>query len=165
MRFLHMILVSALFSQTACAQDKRDEVPSAEVDSPSEEEIFEAAGFAFSEGSWRKCGDPGTVSYEPGMIRDSGDFNGDGSPDAVVIETGTYCFGMTGSRYTLVSRSPDGNWRIMDERIGIPRFLESRGEQGWPDIEVGGPGFCFPVLRWDGKSYLVDRNEYEGRAC
>ena len=36
---------------------------------------------------------------------------------------------------------------------------------GWPDIQVGGPGFCFPVLRWNGKEYILNRHEYEGKPC
>lgn len=32
---------------------------------------------------------------------------------------------------------------------------------GWPDISVGGPGFCFPVGRWNGKKYKLHRFEYE----
>ena len=72
---------------------------------------------------------------------------------------------MTGYGYTLVSQRQDGTWRILDERIGIPRFLEAKGAEGWPDIEVGGPGFCFPVIRWNANEYVVDRTEYEGTPC
>lgn len=36
---------------------------------------------------------------------------------------------------------------------------------GWPDISVGGPGFCFPVERWNGKEYKLHRFEYEGKRC
>jgi len=34
-----------------------------------------------------------------------------------------------------------------------------------PDMSVGGPGFCFPVLRWNGKAYVQNRYQYEGKAC
>lgn len=133
--------------------------------SVSDDEIFAAAGFTRSGGHWAKCGDPGTISYQSGEIADRGDFNGDGQPDAVVVEGGTYCFGMTGMGYTLVSRQPGGQWRIMDERPGILEFLDTHGTDGWPDIEVGGPGFCFPVIDWNGSSYETVRWEYEGEAC
>ena len=39
------------------------------------------------------------------------------------------------------------------------------GAMGWPDISVGGPGFCFPVQRWNGREYKLQRWEYEGKAC
>jgi len=49
--------------------------------------------------------------------------------------------------------------------IGVPEFLSSKGKDGWPDISIGGPGFCFPVQRWNGREYAVHRHEYEGKAC
>jgi hypothetical protein len=47
----------------------------------------------------------------------------------------------------------------------VPRFLATRGKDGWPDLEVGGPGFCFPVQRWNGRAYAQHRMEYEGKPC
>ena len=131
----------------------------------SEDEIFTAAGFTRAGERWSKCGDPGTASYEGGSIMYRGDANGDGLMDALVIEGSTYCFGMAGVGYTLITQNPDGDWHIMDERGGIPEFLSTTGADGWPDIEVGGPGFCFPVVRWDGSAYTLNRQEYEGAPC
>lgn len=165
MRYGHLILGLVLLPQNACAQEEPSEDSATIVKSISDEEIFAAAGFVRSDGAWHKCGDPGTLSYEPGAIMERGDFNNDGHPDALVTEGGTYCFGMAGMGYTLVSRNQYGNWVIMDERIGIPEFLSTKGAEGWPDIEVGGPGFCFPVLRWNEKEYALNRTEYEGLPC
>jgi hypothetical protein len=72
-----------------------------------DDEIFKAAGFELSDRAWRKCGDPGTISYEPGAIMERGDFNGDGLVDALVTEGGTDCFRVTGYGYTLVSQRRD----------------------------------------------------------
>ncbi|WP_129790964.1 hypothetical protein [Sphingosinicella sp. CPCC 101087] len=127
--------------------------------------IFEAAGFARQAGQWSACGDPGTPSYAPGSIETIRDLNGDGRAEAVVTEGSTFCYGMTGLGYTLVSQQADGRWKRVAGGQGIPRFLETRGSDNWPDIEVGGPGFCFPVLRWNGSEYALDRHEYEGRSC
>jgi hypothetical protein len=46
-----------------------------------------------------------------------------------------------------------------------PTQLKTKGKDGWPDISVGGPGFCFPVQRWNGKAYELNRFEYEGKRC
>lgn len=158
-----------LLALGACWEESSAEQPATgagdAAGSISDEEIFTAAGFNRTDGHWAKCGDPGTVSYQPGEIAHRGDFNDDGRPDAVVVEGGTFCFGMTGMGYTLVSRQADGQWRIMDERPGILEFLDTRGTDGWPDIEVGGPGFCFPVIGWNGSSYETIRWEYEGKPC
>lgn len=165
MRTAHILLSALALLQIACAQESPHSEQSTRAVSVSDEDIFKAAGFEVSEGAWRKCGDPGTMSYTPGAIMERGDFNNDGLVDALVTEGGTYCFGMTGYGYTLVSQRQDGTWRVLDERIGIPRLLDTKGAEGWPDIEVGGPGFCFPVIRWNGKEYADDRNEYEGAPC
>jgi hypothetical protein len=47
----------------------------------------------------------------------------------------------------------------------MAEFLKTRGVSQMPDMSVGGPGFCFPVLRWNGKSYERIRFEYDGKAC
>ena len=53
----------------------------------------------------------------------------------------------------------------MTESSGMATFLRTKGTAGWPDLEIGGPGFCFPVARWDGKEYKFNRWEYEGKRC
>ena len=127
--------------------------------------VFTGAGFTKQDGQWVKCGDPGTASYQPGRIDATGDLNGDGQPEAVVIEDSAYCFGAAGTGYTVVSRQADGNWKIITEGEGIPTKLETKGVDGWPDIQVGGPGFCHPVERWNGTEYALNRHEYEGKRC
>ncbi|MCB1899617.1 MAG: hypothetical protein KDH16_10015 [Rhodocyclaceae bacterium] len=127
---------------------------------------FKAAGFTQRAGQWRSgCDDPGTASYSPGRIEQVRDLNGDGQPEAVISEGGTYCYGMTGTGYSIVSRQGEGRWKLINAETGIPTFLAAKGVGGWPDIEVGGPGFCFPVLRWNGKAYTLNRHEYEGKRC
>lgn len=160
MRVAALILALSFPLQAGCAQAADGETPSV-----SDEEIFRAAGFTETNGAWGKCGDPGTVGYAPGEIVEQGDLNGDGRPDAIITEGSTFCFGMTGYGYTVVSKAADGNWRILEENVGIPRLLETRGAEGWPDIEVGQQGFCFPITRWNGSAYVTNRNEFEGKPC
>lgn len=126
---------------------------------------FRAAGYKRVGAQWRKCDDPGTAGYTPGAIEQAKDLNGDGRPEAVVTEGSTYCFGMTGTGFDVVSKQADGTWKLMVSRTGMASFLSTKGTGGWPDIEVGGPGFCFPVERWDGREYRLHRRQYEGRPC
>lgn len=127
--------------------------------------IFRAAGFTRRRGQWMLCDDPGTVGYAPGEIGPLEDVNGDGLPEAVILEGSTFCHGMTGTGYSLLSRQSDGSWKLIDQRTGIPEFLATRSTGGWRDIQVGMPGFCFPVLRWNGREYALHRTEYEGKPC
>lgn len=126
---------------------------------------FKAAGFTLRGQQWQACGDPGTASYSPGAIETVRDINGDGRPETVITEGSTYCFGMTGTGYSLLSKQADGKWKLITAGPGIPNFLATKGAGGWPDIEVGGPGFCFPVERWNGKAYRLHRHQYEGKPC
>lgn len=126
---------------------------------------FTAAGFHRAKDGWHACDDPDSASYMPGSIDDITDLNGDGRPEAVISEGSSACFGAAGVGYYLVSQQADGKWKLIDSGQGVPEFLETKGAGGWPDLELGGPGLCFPVLRWDGSHYAPNRFEYEGKAC
>ena len=94
-----------------------------------------------------------------------GDINGDGYPEAIITEGGTYCYGNTGSGYSLVSKQANGSWKLITSGTGILTVLTIKGVGGWPDIEIGGPGFCFPVQRWNGHEYVLQRHQYVGKPC
>lgn len=133
--------------------------------SPADEAAaFKAAGYTLKGKQWRSCDDP-TPSYTPGMIQEVRDLNGDGRPEAVLTEGGTFCYGHTGQGYSLVSQQVNGTWKLITAGTGIPNFLNTKGVGGWPDLEIGEPGFCFPVERWNGRQYVLHRHQYEGKRC
>jgi len=133
-----------------------------------ERSLFQAAGFTFVQkrGQWESgaCGDPPMGSYEPGGIERLGDINGDGRPEAFVREGGI-CYGNMGQHFWLLSQQASGKWKVMLDAIAIPELLATRGTDNFPDIQIGGPGFCFPVVRWNGREYKLDRHQYEGKPC
>ena len=59
----------------------------------------------------------------------------------------------------LFIRDPAGN---LKPHLGFPAAsadpLPERNE-GYPDLLIGGPGFCFAVWRWNGASYEHLRND------
>ena len=148
-----MIFLAALAAATA---------PPAELPA-----IFKAAGFAQKGGAWKSgnCDGAESESYSPGNIETYSDLNGDGRPEAVVTESGAVCYGITGTHFWLVSKQADGSWKRMFDETAMPDFLSTKGAGGWPDVQLGGPGFCFPIWRWNGRAYGLNRFEYEGRAC
>lgn len=125
---------------------------------------FRAAGFVRKAGQWQSCGDPGTPAYTPGTIEEVRDLNADGQPEAIIVEASSFCFGNTGQSYTIVSKRV-GGWIKITEGTGIVEVLKTKGVANWPDLSIGGPGFCFPVERWNGKAYALHRFQYEGRPC
>lgn len=124
--------------------------------------VFRAAGAIRRGAAWVICTDDAQASAR---IDEARDINGDGRPDAVVGEDGSFCHGAAGTGFVVVSKQADGRWLKMTAQSGMVEFLKTKGVGGWPDIAVGGPGFCFPVLRWNGRSYVYHRREYEGRPC
>lgn len=124
--------------------------------------IYRAAGAVRRGPGWVMC-----VEEQRAVARvePAGDLNGDGRPEAVVSEDGSFCHGMTGTGFVLLSKQADGRWKQMTGMSGIPEFLKTKGVAGWPDISVGGPGFCFPVLRWNGREYANHRMQYQGKPC
>mgnify|MGYP001351121821 CR=1 FL=1 len=132
---------------------------------PERTAAFRSAGFSQTGSTWRKCDDPGTAGYTPGAIEWVRDLNGDGLPEALVTEGSSFCHGAAEAGFTLVSKQAKGPWKAMVSRSGFATFLNTRGTGGWPDLEVGGPGFCFPVERWDGREYHLLRKQYDGKPC
>lgn len=126
---------------------------------------FASAGFKRVGNQWRSCEAPNDSIYTPGEIEQTADLNGDGRPEAIITEGSTFCYGGDEVAFSLVSRQADSSWKLMAASPGVATLLDTRGVGGWPDIEVGGQGFCFPVLRWNGTEYAVDRFQYEGRVC
>ena len=141
-------------------------VVAASIPAAEQTAIFKAAGFSQAAGKWHTdCDQPDSGSYEPAAIDTYGDLNGDGRPEAVVTEGGTFCYGNTGTGFRLLTKAANGNWTVLHQSQGIAEFLKTRGVNQMPDMSVGGPGFCFPVLRWNGKSYERVRFEYAGKPC
>jgi hypothetical protein len=124
--------------------------------------ILKAAGLTLRGEDWVGCDGNTTASIEKGDVRD---LNGDGTLEAIVTERGSACYGNTGQGFYLLTQSGTGAWKVMYGGTGMPEFLATKAN-GWPELEIGGPGFCFPIERWDGKTYVFNRNhEYEPGAC
>jgi hypothetical protein len=140
-------------------------VPRPELTSADRAAAYRAAGFKRVGGQWRSCDAPEGSVYTPGEIEQVRDLNGDGRPDAIITEGSSFCYGSDEVGFAIVSKQADATWKRITVSPGIPTVLKTRGTAGWPDIEVAGQGFCFPVQRWDGSEYRPVRFQYEGKAC
>jgi hypothetical protein len=152
-----MILLTVIGSATTGGPARAAAPPDLTlVDRPA---AFRAAGFTQKGKQWIGCDGQSTATIE------TRDINGDGRVDAIITDEGTACYGNTGQGFHLLTRAPDGSWRTVFRSPGILQFLK-RKTAGWPDIEIGGPGFCFPIMRWDGKTYVFRKNHETARgAC
>lgn len=116
---------------------------------------FKAAGYSLKGKEWRsECGlDDDSISYSPGIIEEVRDINGDGLPDAIILEGGIGCYGNYGRGFSIVSKQTDSSWKMMTNNIGFVSFLKNKGVNGWPDIKISGPGLCDGVWQYDGRKY------------
>lgn len=135
----------------------------AALSAAEQDALFRAAGAERKGGRWLGCADGGPGDLA--TIDTLADLNGDGQPEAVVSLPGIACWGHTEQGYAVLTRQPDGRWRMLSTGAGIAVLLPGRGAQNMPDIEVGGPGFCFPVLRWNGRAYAEVRWQNDGKPC
>ncbi|MCC8362017.1 hypothetical protein LK996_02815 [Lysobacter sp. A6] len=112
--------------------------------------IFEAAGYKPQGARWVRCEeDPPTAAYSPGSI-ELQDLNGDGTREAWVRESSSFCYGAAGEHVTLLRRDGD-KWVVLIESAGVA-LPHATKHDGWPDIEVGGPTES-AMYRWNGTAY------------
>ena len=101
----------------------------------------------------RACGQPAGASIE---FRD---MNSDGRQEVLVIFGNDCTSGMAASSALLLIRDAGGT---LQPNLGFPAASADplpESNQGYPDLLIGGPGFCFPVWRWNGKEYIGLRND------
>ncbi len=81
------------------------------------------------------------------------DLNGDEQPEVFVLANDSICYGSAGGELSLLIKDKAGRWqRNLGFSAGGYKLLSTKNK-GYPDIEIGGPGFCFPVWRWNGRAY------------
>ncbi len=119
-------------------------------------EVFSALGLAVAADG---AGFVDTVCGQPaGAEIQILDLNGDGTSEVLAIFGNSCTSGHTGSSVALFIKH-GGAYRL---QLGFPGAsadpLET-GNEGYPDLQIGGPGYCFPVWRWNGSEYVHHRNE------
>jgi hypothetical protein len=125
--------------------------------------MFAAAGGLRRGKTWALCREDPNAKLRIDLHRD---VNGDGIRDVIVVEDSARCYGAAGTSFVLLAGQPKGKWKKMLGSPGVAEVLDQRrGVANWPDLSVGGPGFCFPVLRWNGRTYTNHRREYLGKPC
>jgi hypothetical protein len=120
-------------------------------------EIFAALGLAVSsDGSGLV---DGVCGERAGTTVEFRDMNGDGKDEVLVLYGNTCLSGMAGSSVALFVPDAAGKYHMQLGFPGIAADPKPEKSKGYPDLVIGGPGFCFPVWRWNGKAYAFLKNE------
>ena len=94
------------------------------------------------------------------------DINGD-AVDEIIVEHyasgAAGCFGHAGSDISLLISDGKGGWTDAFGFPGSDLAFHPRTDSAWPDIEILGPGFCFPVWRYHEGSYGIWRTCEDGK--
>jgi hypothetical protein len=83
------------------------------------------------------------------------DLNKDGAEEIFIVYGNSYTSGNTGSSVVLFIKNTSGAYQM---NLGFPGMAPealATASKGYPDLVIGGPGFEFPVWRWNGKAYAL----------
>lgn len=97
--------------------------------------------------------DKDSKDYPFGVTVYPTDLNKDGKEEIFVLFGNSFTSGATGSSIVLFIKNPAGGY---SENLGFPGTAPdvlATTSKGYPDLLIGGPGFEFPVWRWNGKTY------------
>ncbi len=93
------------------------------------------------------------------------DFNKDGKEEVFIVYGNSYTSGGAGSSVVVFIKNAAGKY---EPQLGFPGMAPdvlATTNKGYPELLIGGPGFEFPVWKWNGTSYVYGRkvkdSEYE----
>lgn len=92
-----------------------------------------------------------SVDYDAALL----DLNGDGQAEVFTRRYGGM-FGRAGMELNLYIKNKSGQWVAQFGFPGDYALLKTKN-RGYPDIEIQGPGTCFPVWRWNGAAYALHK--------
>ncbi len=84
------------------------------------------------------------------------DINHDQSEDIFVLTYSTYLYGNTGQGFSLLMKNESGQYSNVLSLPGIPQIIDDK-VSSMPPIQIGGPGFNFPIYTWKNHSYQLDK--------
>lgn len=97
--------------------------------------------------------DKDSKEYPFGVVLMPADLNKDGKEEIFISFGNGYTSGNTGSSIVLFIKNAAGVYEMNFGFPGMSPDILTTANKGYPDLVVGGPGFEFPVFRWNGKIY------------
>lgn len=85
------------------------------------------------------------------------DFNNDGEEEVFISYGNTFTSGRAGSSIMLLIPTVRGYKKNFDFEGLVPGALLPYISPDYPELLIGGPGFSFPIWKWDGQEYRYRR--------
>ncbi|MEP6514200.1 MAG: hypothetical protein ABJA79_10035 [Parafilimonas sp.] len=117
-------------------------------------QIFNMVGFKISKDKKQFISNDEGADYPFDAFVYPTNFNKDDKEELFISFGNTYTSGNTGSSVIVFIADKNGVYKM---NLGFPGMLPdalSTGNQGYPDLLIGGPGFTYPIWGWNGKEYV-----------
>ena len=98
--------------------------------------------------------DKESMDYPYNAVVTITDMNKDGVEEVFIEFGNTYTSGNTGANIVLYIKDKQKGYNTNLGFPGISPEQLKTGYGGYPDLLIGGPGFEFPIWRWNGKEYV-----------
>lgn len=116
--------------------------------------LFLQTGFVLSKDQKQfASSEEGAADYPFDAYLYNTDMSADGKEEIFIVFGNSYTSGNMGSNAVLYIKDANGKYTA---NLGFPSSTPSMlptKSKGYADLVIGGPGFEFPVWRWNGKTY------------
>jgi hypothetical protein len=103
--------------------------------------------------------DKESLEYPYNAVVTVTDMNKDGIEEVFIQFGNTYTSGNTGANIVLYIKDKQKGYKTNLGFPGVEPEQLKTGFGGYPDLLIGGPGFEFPIWRWNGKEYVYYKSK------
>lgn len=97
----------------------------------------------------------GIPGGETAVVVQPTDINEDGNEEVFIQVCNAMVYGNAGCAYTIFIKNEAGSYLRQEDVFSAFISTRSTSNLGYPDLLGGGPGFKFPVYRWNGTKYIT----------
>lgn len=122
-------------------------------------QVFERSGLILSadKKQFAIAGDPASGENPFDAKVFPTDINNDGKEEIFIIFGNSYTSGDIGTNVLLFIKDKAGKYQSNFGFSGASPDILPTKNLGYPDLLIGGPGFEFPIWRWNGKEYVFNK--------
>lgn len=154
-----MVLSFSLIAQPALTPGARQlfKNTNSKLSVSEKNKIYSLTGFLLSKDKKQFVVDKDAMDFPFDAFVYPVDLNKDGREEIVILFGNGFTSGHTGSSVMLFIKNSAGNYQANLGFPGTSPYALTVLNKGFPDLVIGGPGWDFPVWRWNGSAYAFNR--------